>query len=76
MLCDDQANIEVRIVCVFNVENRVYVNLISTNVWVCLPADAAKTISIPLKFALPGKERQDSVYSGLQVLRVRHVFSF
>ncbi|CAK9869225.1 unnamed protein product [Sphagnum jensenii] len=28
--------------------------------------DAAKTISIPLKFALPGKERQDSVYSGLQ----------
>jgi 2-C-methyl-D-erythritol 4-phosphate cytidylyltransferase len=66
MLCDDQANIEVRIVCVFNVENQVYVNLISTNVWVCLPADAAKTISIPLKFALPGKERQDSVYSGLQ----------
>jgi 2-C-methyl-D-erythritol 4-phosphate cytidylyltransferase len=38
--------------------------------------DAAKTISIPLKFALPGKERQDSVYSGLQVLRVCHVFSF
>lgn len=30
-------------------------------------AEAGKDISIPLKFALPGKERQDSVRSGLQV---------
>lgn len=30
-------------------------------------AEAGRDISIPLKFALPGKERQDSVRSGLQV---------
>ena len=28
--------------------------------------DAAENIQTKLKFALPGKERQDSVYSGLQ----------
>lgn len=30
--------------------------------------DSKVTIHVDLKFALPGKERQDSVYSGLQVL--------
>lgn len=29
--------------------------------------DAKDKINVDLKFALPGKERQDSVYSGLQV---------
>jgi len=29
--------------------------------------DAGHKISVDVKFALPGKERQDSVYSGLQV---------
>ncbi|XP_010314195.1 2-C-methyl-D-erythritol 4-phosphate cytidylyltransferase, chloroplastic isoform X2 [Solanum lycopersicum] len=31
--------------------------------------DAKEYIQVDLKFALPGKERQDSVYSGLQVLK-------
>lgn len=30
-------------------------------------SDTKENISVDLKFALPGKERQDSVYSGLQV---------
>ncbi|KAG6778389.1 hypothetical protein POTOM_018249 [Populus tomentosa] len=30
--------------------------------------DSQEQINVDLKFALPGKERQDSVYSGLQVL--------
>ena len=30
-------------------------------------SDAKENINVDLKFALPGKERQDSVYSGLQV---------
>ncbi|XP_071729795.1 2-C-methyl-D-erythritol 4-phosphate cytidylyltransferase, chloroplastic-like [Rutidosis leptorrhynchoides] len=30
--------------------------------------DARETINVDLKFALPGKERQDSVYSGLQTI--------
>ncbi|KAM7250449.1 hypothetical protein ACFE04_022332 [Oxalis oulophora] len=32
--------------------------------------DAKEKISVQLKFALPGKERQDSVYSGLQEIDV------
>jgi len=45
---------------------------VSEIVVVCDPSyrdifeEAGKDISIPLKFALPGKERQDSVRSGLQ----------
>lgn len=30
--------------------------------------DSKDDIPVDLKFALPGKERQDSVYSGLEVL--------
>lgn len=30
--------------------------------------DSKDDIDVDLKFALPGKERQDSVYSGLEVL--------
>lgn len=30
--------------------------------------DSKDDIRVDLKFALPGKERQDSVYSGLEVL--------
>lgn len=30
-------------------------------------SDAKEKIQVDMKFALPGKERQDSVYSGLQV---------
>lgn len=30
-------------------------------------SDAKENINVDLKFALPGKERQDSVYSGLKV---------
>lgn len=32
-----------------------------------LISDTKAKIQVDLKFALPGKERQDSVYSGLQV---------
>lgn len=31
-------------------------------------SDAKENINVNLKFALPGKERQDSVYNGLQVI--------
>lgn len=30
-------------------------------------SDARQKVNVDLKFALPGKERQDSVFSGLQV---------
>lgn len=30
-------------------------------------SDAKENVCVDLKFALPGRERQDSVYSGLQV---------
>lgn len=33
--------------------------------WIIL--DAKGNVSVDIKFALPGKERQDSVYSGLEV---------
>lgn len=30
-------------------------------------SDASEKLNVDLKFALPGKERQDSVFSGFQV---------
>lgn len=41
---------------------------IAYNLYNLLIPDASGEISVDLKFALPGKERQDSVFSGLQVL--------
>lgn len=41
---------------------------IADNLYNLLIPDASGEISVDLKFALPGKERQDSVFSGLQVL--------
>ncbi|KAG5525697.1 hypothetical protein RHGRI_032106 [Rhododendron griersonianum] len=35
--------------------------------WLVLLSDTKEKIHVDLKFAFPGKERQDSVYSGLQV---------
>jgi 2-C-methyl-D-erythritol 4-phosphate cytidylyltransferase len=35
-----------------------------------------ETLQIPLKFACPGKERQDSVFNGLQVSDDPHVYCF
>ena len=32
-----------------------------------VPVEAAKDVAVPVKFAIPGKERQDSVRSGLNV---------
>lgn len=39
-------------------------------------SDAKDNIDVRLKFTLPGKERQDSVYSGLQVLSFSQNHSF
>ena len=38
-------------------------------IWLVMFSDAKHKIQKELKFTLPGKERQDSVYSGLQVHR-------
>lgn len=38
----------------------------NTTLFFCF-SDSKEKIQVDLKFALPGKERQDSVYSGLQV---------
>lgn len=38
-------------------------------------SEAKEKINVPVKFALPGKERQDSVFSGLQVFFIP-LFSF
>lgn len=36
--------------------------------------DAKENINVDVKFALPGKERQDSVYSGLEVCHLSIIY--
>lgn len=44
----------------------VIAGICASNYLTCA-AEAAKDVAVPVKFAMPGKERQDSVRSGLNV---------